>query len=307
MRTHTRPFTSARPRARLFALLLLLLGLAAAPLQPALAASTMIDFGAASSYYAPYHEDGFTLTAVANGGNDPSGSILVFDFAFMGNSLATPFSPGDRGFASMDIILTNDAGLPFNLSSIDLQTLETLVYPDTFTIQGTRTDGTAVEQTVTTMYGRQTLLLSNFTNLSAVRLGAGLSTDFVGVDNLILDVLEYTFDGFAAPVDNPPTLNIAKAGQVIPLKWRLTDANGSPLTDLASASVKVASLACSAGTTSDAIEEYAAGGSGLQNLGDGYYQLNWATPKSYAGSCKTLKLDLGEGAGQEHTALFQFK
>jgi hypothetical protein len=144
--------------------------------------------------------------------------------------------------------------------------------------------------------------------LTTVRLGTGASTAAVGVDNLILEVVqvEYNFEGFAAPVDNPPTLNIAKAGRTIPLKWRLTDASGSPVTDLASASVTVASLDCSGGTTSDAIEESAADGSGLQNLGDGYYQLNWKTSRSYAGSCKTLKLDLGEGVGQEHSALFQF-
>jgi hypothetical protein len=32
---------------------------------------------------------------------------------------------------------------------------------------------------------------------------------------------EATFDGFFAPVDNQPTTNKAKAGQTIPLKWRL--------------------------------------------------------------------------------------
>ena len=32
---------------------------------------------------------------------------------------------------------------------------------------------------------------------------------------------EATFDGFYAPVDNQPTINKAKAGQTIPLKWRL--------------------------------------------------------------------------------------
>jgi hypothetical protein len=32
---------------------------------------------------------------------------------------------------------------------------------------------------------------------------------------------EVTFDGFYAPVDNQPTINKAKAGQTIPLKWRL--------------------------------------------------------------------------------------
>ncbi|MGH8628647.1 MAG: hypothetical protein ACREYC_26385, partial [Gammaproteobacteria bacterium] len=30
-------------------------------------------------------------------------------------------------------------------------------------------------------------------------------------------------------------------------------------------------------------------------LGDGYYKFNWKSPKSYANSCKTLKLDLGQG------------
>jgi hypothetical protein len=33
---------------------------------------------------------------------------------------------------------------------------------------------------------------------------------------------EATFDGFYAPVDNQPTINKAKAGQTIPMKWRLS-------------------------------------------------------------------------------------
>ena len=48
----------------------------------------------------------------------------------------------------------------------------------------------------------------------------------------------------------------------------------------------------------------AAGASGLQNLGDGNYQLNWKSPTSYAGSCKRLRLDLGDGSS--HTADFKF-
>ena len=55
----------------------------------------------------------------------------------------------------------------------------------------------------------------------------------------------------------------------------------------------------------DLVEETTAGGSGLQNLGDGYYQLNWKTPASYANSCKTVRLNLGEGI--VHTALFKFR
>jgi predicted outer membrane repeat protein len=115
----------------------------------------------------------------------------------------------------------------------------------------------------------------------------------------------FLFTGFSQPVDNPTVMNISKAGQIIPLKFRITDANGNPITNLTSVTVTAVSLSCSVGTSTDLIEEYATGSSGLQNLGDGYYQWNWKTPTSYANSCKTMKLDLGEGLF--HTALFQFK
>lgn len=64
----------------------------------------------------------------------------------------------------------------------------------------------------------------------------------------------YNFTGFTSPMDNPPVLNIAKAGQAIPLKWRITDANGNPVTNLTGVAVTAASLSCSAGTTTDLIE-----------------------------------------------------
>lgn len=115
----------------------------------------------------------------------------------------------------------------------------------------------------------------------------------------------YVFTGFRAPVDAPPTLNSAKAGQAVPLKFKVTDSSGTPVTNLASVSVTVTSLACSVGTTADEVEEYSAGGEGLQNLGGGEYQYNWKTPKSYASSCKTLKLDIGDGVAR--TALFSFR
>jgi len=151
------------------------------------------------------------------------------------------------------------------------------------------------------------------TELAMTPGGKLLATAFSPGDNVYTTLARYdmsgeiVFTGFMSPVDNPPVMNIAKAGQTIPLKFRLTDANGVPITDLTSVTVTVVSLACTAGTTTDQIEEYAAGSSGLQNLGDGYYQWNWKTPTTYANSCKTLKLDLGEGVGFEHTALFQFR
>jgi hypothetical protein len=118
--------------------------------------------------------------------------------------------------------------------------------------------------------------------------------------------VDYAFAGFAAPVDNGGVWNVAKAGQAIPLRWRLTDATGAPVTTLAAVSVRTAGVACALGGVADQVEDdAAAGGSGLQNLGDGHYQLNWKTPTALARSCQTLRLDLGEGSGPR-TALFQF-
>jgi hypothetical protein len=108
----------------------------------------------------------------------------------------------------------------------------------------------------------------------------------------------------AQPVDNNGVLNKVKAGHAIPLKWRVLNSDGTPVTDLASAAVTVKSLSCSLGTSVDQIEETVAGGSALQNLGNGYYQLNWKTPVSYANSCKTMQLDVKDGV--KHDALFQF-
>ncbi len=113
----------------------------------------------------------------------------------------------------------------------------------------------------------------------------------------------YGFSGFDAPVDSN-AVNVAKAGQTIPLKFRVADADGSGIDTLTSVSVTAVTLTCDLGETQDQIEEYASGNSGLQNLGDGYYQFNWKTPKTYANSCKTLHLDLGEG--NDHTAEFRF-
>jgi len=115
----------------------------------------------------------------------------------------------------------------------------------------------------------------------------------------------YQFVGFRGPVLGGGVLNDAKAGQNVPLKWRLLDAAGRPVTNLTTASVTAASLTCGASTTAaGALAAAAGGGSALQNLGDGYYQYNWATSKSYANSCKTMQLNLGEGAS--HDALFRF-
>jgi hypothetical protein len=87
------------------------------------------------------------------------------------------------------------------------------------------------------------------------------------------------------------------------------DGNGNPVTNLAPSDVTltVSAYACPAGATVDAIETYATGTTVLQNLGNGYYQLNWKTDRTWANSCKKLTLKIGAWTGDGFTALFQFK
>jgi hypothetical protein len=115
----------------------------------------------------------------------------------------------------------------------------------------------------------------------------------------------YGFTGFAAPIDNGFT-NTAKAGQAIPVKYRLTTPAGAPVSDPASfvgLTSQSGGGSC-AGLPADAIETYT-GSSGLQYLGDGNWQFNWKTPKNYAGQCRTMTLTLNDDS--THTAAFSFK
>jgi methionine-rich copper-binding protein CopC len=118
--------------------------------------------------------------------------------------------------------------------------------------------------------------------------------------------VQYKFDGFYNPVNNPDIVNSAKAGQAIPIKWQLTDYYGNPVENIGTWSVNVALTGtCGVGPI-DPIETYAAGASGWQYLGDGYWQFNWKTPKTYAGLCITMTLYLGDG-DLTHIALFKFR
>jgi len=117
----------------------------------------------------------------------------------------------------------------------------------------------------------------------------------------------YGLEGFFAPVRGPNGVNAYRAGQTIPLKWRLTDVEGEPITTLTAVTVRASGLACAQGTTTDRAEEYAAGRSALLNLGDGYYQLNWKTPASYASSCKSVALEFAPGYRTGELARFTFR
>ena len=108
------------------------------------------------------------------------------------------------------------------------------------------------------------------------------------------DPLAYVFTGSA---HRQPTRAQHRGGRADhPGEMAITDANGIAVTDPASfvSLTRVPRIAPSA--PQDAVETYS-GSSGLQYLGDGYWQFNWKAPKSYAGNCCIMTLNLADGPG----------
>jgi hypothetical protein len=156
-----------------------------------------------------------------------------------------------------------------------------------------------------------TVPLLSSANSFAVNFGATSTPQITELNGTVFAVVAaFGMVGFEPPVDNG-ALNVANAGRAIPLKFKLYDLGGNPVTDLKAAHLTSVPLSCTASSEgSEVVEEYAAGASGLQNFGDGTYQINWGTAKSFAGSCRRLRLDLGEknpdGTPFYRTADFRF-
>ncbi len=118
----------------------------------------------------------------------------------------------------------------------------------------------------------------------------------------------YTLAGFFQPVDNPPMVNLAVAGQTVPVKWSLVDRRtGQPVIDpgvVSSYTFQPGS--CLSGAT-DAIDQYAGvDASSLKyDAQANQFVLNWKTDRSWAGQCGTFTLVLDDGS--RHTLEFQFK
>jgi len=135
----------------------------------------------------------------------------------------------------------------------------------------------------------------------------GLADSNIGTVSITVKVV-YAFSGFSSPVDNPPIVNVAKAGQSIPVKWRISRPDGTPIIDPSSFKSLISYAVGCDGLSDDPateVEEYTTGSSGLQNVGDGYWQFNWQTSKTYAGKCRMMVLTLADG--NSYKASFRFK
>ena len=110
------------------------------------------------------------------------------------------------------------------------------------------------------------------------------------------DPLSYLFAGFFAPVDNLPTVNTAKAGSAIPVKFSLGNDYG--LGVLAAGYPRSHPVPCVSTAPLDVIEEtVTATTSGLvYDAGSGHYGYVWKTDKAWSGTCRQLTLQLADGS-----------
>lgn len=121
-------------------------------------------------------------------------------------------------------------------------------------------------------------------------LDSGTTTVTITVND-VFDPTMVNVLGFFQPVDNRPLVNTARAGRTVPLKWRITNTAGAGI-QVPGLTVSVVTFLTSTGSgVGDEIEVYS-GASGLQYLGDGNYQFNWATPTTYANQERTVRVTL---------------
>jgi hypothetical protein len=122
--------------------------------------------------------------------------------------------------------------------------------------------------------------------------------------DMVRVLVKYGFSGFLQPVDNLPTINVAKAGSAIPVKWSLGGYQGI---DIFAPGYPVSGkLQCDTAQDADVIEQtVTAGASSLQyDAAAGQYVYVWKTEKAWAGTCQRLVIQLKDGT--YHQANFRF-
>jgi hypothetical protein len=116
----------------------------------------------------------------------------------------------------------------------------------------------------------------------------------------------YRFSGFFQPVDNPPILNVAKAGSSVPVIFSLGGNQG--LSIFAAGSPSTIPIGCdNAAATSDISDTTdTANTSGLSyDAKSGQYTYVWKTVSSWKGTCRRLNVTFIDGT--VHAANFKFK
>ena len=113
----------------------------------------------------------------------------------------------------------------------------------------------------------------------------------------------YAFEGFFAPVNNRPTVNVVKAGSAVPVKFALGGDHGLDVMDPAYPQSQ--RIDCASGAELDEVESTVAPGASTLSFADGRYQYVWKTDAAWAGTCRRLVIGLDDGS--RHTADFKLR
>jgi WD40 repeat protein len=113
----------------------------------------------------------------------------------------------------------------------------------------------------------------------------------------------FAFTGFFAPVDNPPTVNVGKAGRGVPVKFSLGGDQGLDI--FLAGFPRFVAEPCNPSDQQDPLETTtdSPGGLSYDALSEQYTYV-WKTGQRVAGRCGQLELGLTDGSS--HTALFRF-
>jgi len=242
--------------------------------------------------------------AIVDGGA-LTGSIVFSNVATAGSTTVTPAAITDAVYVVPTGFSLGTPAVYYNITTTAVFTGSVevcLVYPANSFAEGTvprllHFENNAWEDVTTTVDADSRTVCGSVTSFSPFALGTVWPTN--------------TITGFFQPIDMGSVTNVAKAGQTIPIKFRVIDSNGTGVAGLTQSDIEFANLLSSQTTSAtDGIETYASG-SGLQYLGDGNYQYNWRTLKEYANQHRTFTMKIVKQnityIGNDVTARFQFR
>ncbi len=111
------------------------------------------------------------------------------------------------------------------------------------------------------------------------------------------------FEGFLQPLSNPPALNPARVDVPVIMGFRLTRADGSPVTQLPLARVRTQSLNCVSLTPGGdtPVTEAAS----FVYLGAGRWTATWTPVHAYRNTCRVADMNVGDGVS--HPAYFRIR
>ncbi len=119
----------------------------------------------------------------------------------------------------------------------------------------------------------------------------------------------YDFTGFFSPVNDQPTVNVAKAGSAIPVKFSLNGDQGLGVFDTGYPKSQVVDCSALSTTNADGIESTVSSGASQLSYAatSDQYTYVWKTDKAWSGTCRQLVVRFNDQAHSVYRASFKFK